>query len=149
MDYIPALVTQLESPVEAKRVEAQQALLFLNASVMAELDGNFSALDKLGVTTSTEFKRDTFTSRNAAQRDFATNSTKITDEFVNPENTMTIGELVEGLQQTKRKLRKQGKSIKEIRKAITPVVNEPKPLPVKIFNKQEISNLNKKRNGKK
>lgn len=108
-DYIHLLKSQLSSTDPAKVKEAEKALLFLNAFVLAELDGNFHQFADLGVNVSQEFKREMWNSRNATQRDLSscqpTSFIELTD-FINPDSANSIGEVVDTIKSNKRKKRK-------------------------------------------
>lgn len=73
-DYIERLIAQLKDPNPKKAEEAQKALDFLNAFMMAELDNNFKYLAALNVHPSEEYKKSVYSSNNAAQRDYISNN---------------------------------------------------------------------------
>lgn len=73
-DYIERLIAQLNDPNELKVKEAKEALDFLNAFILAELDNNFKHLAALNIHPTKEFKKSVYSSNNAAQRDFVSNN---------------------------------------------------------------------------
>lgn len=150
-DYIPTLKKQLKDKNPKKVKEAQEALIFLNASVMAELDGNFKWLEQLGVEPSEAFKKEVYNSRNSAQRDFVGNNQGAQDEltdFISPDESLTLGEMMDRMKETKKLLRQQGKSVAELHKPKMKKADKDKTqaLPVKKFTPEEINKLNKARN---
>lgn len=136
-DYISKLRTQLKSENAIKSLEAKTSLLFLNAEVLASLDGNFSELEQLGISPSDEFKRKVYSSRNAAQRDFLSNNQgaecELTD-LLEPASAMTLSDLVEMRKATKKALRKAGKSCNP-----KPIIADKKPKPKKAPKQRPIN----------
>lgn len=156
-EYIGELRNQLNSKDTEKVKKAQEGLLFINAYVLAELDGNFHWLKELGVEPSEEFKKEIFNSRNAAQRDYISNNQGAQDELtdlIDPNETLTIGELADRMKETKKALRKQGKSVSELHKPKMKKSDKDKTqvLPVKKYSTEELAKFQQdyfKKNPKK
>lgn len=143
-DYIGDLRTQSKSKDPKKANEAKEALLFLNASVMAELDGNFNWLKELGIEPTEDFKKEIYNARNASQRDFVSNNQGAQDELtdlINPDHALTIGDLMDSMKETKKALRKQGRSVSELRKPKQKKAEKEnsEPLPVKKYSAEELA----------
>lgn len=142
-DYVDALVEQLSSDNLTKVRQAKEALLFLHAVVAMEMDGRFEYLKELGVEPPVEFRKQVYNSKNSAVRDFVSNNQRYQDELtdaVNPNLATTISDLVDGSKALKKKLRKQGKSIKTFREEN--LIKKTKPeskAKVKTYTKEEIA----------
>lgn len=152
-DYIEKLREQMESTDLKVVEEAKKALIFLNAYMSAELDGNFNHLAEMGVSTSKEFRQGVYESRNSAQRDFINNnqgSQVPLDDLINPNEVQTLGGLLDASRTVKRNIRKGGGKVSELYKSKKlPTKPEDRPLPVKQFSKEEVAKLNSELKSKK
>lgn len=159
-DYIPTLRKQLKSTDPKKVAEAQEALIFLNAAVMAELDTNFKWLEELGISVSNEFKKEAHDSKNSAKRDFVNNNQGAQTNInvahdsshvfidpidqIDPSTSSTIGEMVDHMRATKKALRKQGKSVSDLHKPKTKKADKvTSALPVKKLSADELDKFQK------
>lgn len=154
-DYVDDLRNNLKSTNTSQSNAAREALLFLNASVMAELDGNFTYLEALGVTVTDEMKRKMYNDKNAAERDFTAHNqfaqVELTDD-IQSSKTSTIGEMVDTMKSVKKKLRREGKSVADFyeeskHKPIKPQGAD--PLPMKRISSEEYLALKELENRKK
>lgn len=154
-DYIETLLEQTKSENSNKAKEAKDALIFLNAYMLAELDANFKQLEKINIEVSPEVMKDVHDAHNAAQRCFQNNNSffqdELSDEFVNPDEAMTIGEISDRVSKVKKEWKKSGKSVKELYKEwdnkLKPKT-KPEPLPVKQYSPAELEEFKKKYNKK-
>lgn len=141
----PGLVTLSNSDDPKQRAEATAALLYLNAAAQALYDSNFKGLQKQGVDASKSLKKAVYDARNAAQRDFSayTEPLELTDEVLNKHECYTISEIVEQIKHLKTSLRQVGKSIAPTHQKRLPKKKQPKPTPVKKYNKEELEEFKK------
>lgn len=144
-DYIDDLATKLSSKNKNEASKAAEALEFLNDYLLAELKGNFKALEKnLGQQLSKEFRAETNSERNSAQRDVLNYFEKeypICFEEVFTTESKSFSDLAEERKDLKKKLRKSGLSINSKEEEDTAPQNDFPEIPGRELSKEEVELL--------
>jgi hypothetical protein len=140
-DYIGSFLKQAKSSDQKKARDACDALIYLNAFILATLDCNMKPLHDLGIDPKDETKKSIYNASNATKRCFVNNNQGSECPVFEDTKGSTIGELVEGTRKLKTKLAKNKQSIKDHRaKAVT---KKASPLPVKTYTAEEFKKLKK------
>lgn len=148
-DYISKLVAQLSSSDPKKVTEAEDALLFLNASVAMEMDGNFNRIKELGVSVPINLKKEIVDGRNGIQRDFASNNygVELTD-YINPEEYGPFDSDFYQMKKIKKSLRKKKVSVAKFREDLRKnrSIKDDEKTKVKKYSPEEIAKFQEEYN---
>lgn len=140
-DYSEEFIQGLIAGHKKGDAKSTESLIFLNAYCLAEYSNNFSGFESIGIVVSDSMKRNFYDNNNSFQRDVLNKNfpQHLSSDTEYEDDGSSIGTLATAMCEAKKKIRKSGKSITEIRDSPFKRSHKKVPhLPVKTLDKTEI-----------